>query len=267
MNGWQGLVILSQLEQEYLLRTIESARGMADLRGFFLWTQGQFQALLPHRIMVCLQYDAGGDVVRSECLHGTLLAPALAQRLTDPQGGLAARLARQARADGQLPAMLAVGQDASGHRLAPFQAELQQLGLENVLLHATGLLPGGASCFVLFDLPQQPGRRHAYFMELLLPYLHIGLHSLPPAAAACAPGTTAMATSTALARPASLREREVLHWVREGKSNQEVGQILGISGYTVKNHLQRIYQVLGVSNRTQAVSRGIALRLLDLPPP
>ncbi|OEZ67037.1 transcriptional activator protein EsaR [Janthinobacterium sp. HH103] len=55
----------------------------------------------------------------------------------------------------------------------------------------------------------------------------------------------------------------MLHWVREGKSNDEVGQILGISGTTVKSHLQRIYKLLGVSNRTQAVSRGIALRLLS----
>jgi DNA-binding CsgD family transcriptional regulator len=56
---------------------------------------------------------------------------------------------------------------------------------------------------------------------------------------------------------------EILHWVREGKSNQEVGQILGISGLTVKNHLQRIYKALGVSNRTQAVASGLALGLLD----
>ena len=64
-------------------------------------------------------------------------------------------------------------------------------------------------------------------------------------------------------RPVSRREMEILHWVREGKSNTEVGQILGISGLTVKNHLQRIYKTLGVRNRTQAVARGIALRLLD----
>jgi DNA-binding CsgD family transcriptional regulator len=51
--------------------------------------------------------------------------------------------------------------------------------------------------------------------------------------------------------------------VREGKSNFEVGCILGISAMTVKNHLQRIYKALGVSNRTHALSRCLALGLLD----
>jgi DNA-binding CsgD family transcriptional regulator len=51
--------------------------------------------------------------------------------------------------------------------------------------------------------------------------------------------------------------------VREGKSNFEVGCILGISAMTVKNHLKRIYKTLGVSNRTHALSRCLALGLLD----
>jgi DNA-binding CsgD family transcriptional regulator len=41
-----------------------------------------------------------------------------------------------------------------------------------------------------------------------------------------------------------------------------VGCILGISAATVKNHLQRIYRTLGVSNRAHALARCSALRLL-----
>ena len=58
-----------------------------------------------------------------------------------------------------------------------------------------------------------------------------------------------------------------MHWVREGKTNDEIGQILGISGLTVKNHLQRLYRLLGVSNRTHAIARGAALRLFEQPAP
>ena len=54
----EQLVILSKLEQEYLLHAIEAALPLQDLRQFFLWTQGQLQALLPHQLMVCLQFGA-----------------------------------------------------------------------------------------------------------------------------------------------------------------------------------------------------------------
>ncbi|HCN68831.1 MAG TPA: hypothetical protein DIT03_11325, partial [Candidatus Accumulibacter sp.] len=50
----------------------------------------------------------------------------------------------------------------------------------------------------------------------------------------------------------SSREREILQWVRRGKTNVEIGMILGISGFTVKNHLKSIFQKINVSNRAQA---------------
>ncbi|MBQ5949807.1 hypothetical protein KBW98_20130, partial [Massilia sp. ST3] len=67
------MVILSKLEQEYLLRTIESGMELADLRQLFLWAQGPLQALLPHEALLCMQVDGAGQVRRSECLHRNLL--------------------------------------------------------------------------------------------------------------------------------------------------------------------------------------------------
>lgn len=51
----------------------------------------------------------------------------------------------------------------------------------------------------------------------------------------------------------SPREREVFHWLEQGKTNEEIGIILGISHHTVKNHLERVFQKLGVHNRREAV--------------
>ena len=48
------------------------------------------------------------------------------------------------------------------------------------------------------------------------------------------------------------REREILHWVRGGKRDPEIGMILGISQRTVHNHLANIYRKLGVETRTAA---------------
>jgi len=51
----------------------------------------------------------------------------------------------------------------------------------------------------------------------------------------------------------SLREREVLHWVREGKRNSEIAQIANISTHTVRHHLENIFAKLGVETRTAAI--------------
>jgi DNA-binding CsgD family transcriptional regulator len=48
------------------------------------------------------------------------------------------------------------------------------------------------------------------------------------------------------------RENEVLFWLQHGKSNAEIGVILGIAAATVGKHLERIYPKLGVDNRTAA---------------
>ncbi len=50
----------------------------------------------------------------------------------------------------------------------------------------------------------------------------------------------------------SPREAEVLLWVAQGKSNDETGTILNMSGNTVKTHLTHIYQKLNVETRTAA---------------
>lgn len=155
-------------------------------------------------------------------------------------------------------------QPASPSALAAFDAELRELGLGNVIVHGTERLAGGASFFALFGAPHALRSRHAYFLELMLPYLHLAVQRMDVPSAATPP---AGAGGAALSRPVSAREMQILHWVREGKSNDEIGLILGISGLTVKNHLQRLYRVLGVSNRTHAITRCNALRLLDASPP
>ncbi len=56
------------------------------------------------------------------------------------------------------------------------------------------------------------------------------------------------------------RESQVLLWLSRGKSNREIGEILGISPRTVNKHLEQIFVKLGVENRASAAAR--AARLL-----
>jgi LuxR family transcriptional regulator, activator of conjugal transfer of Ti plasmids len=51
----------------------------------------------------------------------------------------------------------------------------------------------------------------------------------------------------------TLRERDCLSWKAEGKSNQDIGDILGISAKTVDFHLTNIRRKFGVATNQQAV--------------
>ncbi|MEN9384203.1 MAG: hypothetical protein RL323_1346 [Pseudomonadota bacterium] len=53
------------------------------------------------------------------------------------------------------------------------------------------------------------------------------------------------------------REAEVLYWVTKGKTNRDIGDILGASPATVKKHLERIHAKMGVETRTAAAAMAI----------
>ena len=60
----------------------------------------------------------------------------------------------------------------------------------------------------------------------------------------------------------SSREYDVLRLLAEGHSNQEIADRLFVSSNTVKTHLAHLYGKMGVSRRTQAVTRAKSLRLI-----
>jgi DNA-binding NarL/FixJ family response regulator len=61
------------------------------------------------------------------------------------------------------------------------------------------------------------------------------------------------------------RELEVLRLIAEGKTNAEIAQSLFISVGTVKVHVERIIDKLGVSDRTQAAVRAVELGYVTPP--
>ena len=60
------------------------------------------------------------------------------------------------------------------------------------------------------------------------------------------------------------REAEVLYWVVKGKTNQDIGDILGSSPRTVQKHLEHVFAKLGVETRTAAAALAMSkVRGLD----
>lgn len=89
-------------------------------------------------------------------------------------------------------------------------------------------------------------------LEHLSPHIHQALLR-------CA-GDTPLASRGAFV---SGREKQVLLWLKEGKSSWDISTILGISERTVNFHVSNIIRKLGAQNRSQAVALALQSRLIS----
>ncbi len=95
-------------------------------------------------------------------------------------------------------------------------------------------------------------RRTEVILAHLVPHLHTVLTSLDKS------------KETGKLPFISPREREVLNWLQSGKTNFEIGAILGISENTVKYHLKAIMQKLDTGTRAQTVAVAFAKGIIDV---
>lgn len=126
-------------------------------------------------------------------------------------------------------------------------------GLKNSLAHGVRDLNSPITSYFNFcGLPHISGH-HSFLLRLLVPHLH---------------GAVTRLVAEALLRPSGAlpqltpREKEIVSWLYLGKTNWEIGQILGIAEKTVKNNLSAIFDKTGVGNRTQLLARITELHLL-----
>ena len=101
-------------------------------------------------------------------------------------------------------------------------------------------------------------------LELLRPHLSF-FYRVSCRAAPREAGAAPVAPALADPWPKALtpREREVVRWLAHGKTDAEIGSLLGVSRRTVNKHLEHVYVKLGVETRTAAVMRALALRPPD----
>jgi DNA-binding NarL/FixJ family response regulator len=113
-------------------------------------------------------------------------------------------------------------------------------------------IEAGATGYLLKDTP-----REELFRAIRA--AHRGESVLAPTVATKLLGHT---RAPAPAGPLSARELEVLRLVARGATNREVGATLFISEATVKTHLLHMFEKLGVSDRTAAVTAALERGLL-----
>lgn len=63
-------------------------------------------------------------------------------------------------------------------------------------------------------------------------------------------------------RSLTLRQREALEWVADGKTSQDVGLLMGVSAAMVEKHLRLAREALSVDTTTQAVAKAALMNLI-----
>lgn len=238
-----------------LVQEVIAVRRHVDL---LRWLQGDVQHYLPHEIMVAAWGDFSQGLihfdivsalpgVRTEHVDSTRLAPLL-QKL----------FVRWISHD-KTPCTLGAGESGLFSSDTGLQCALGDAlqDMRSSLVHGISDERGRHDClYVIFSSRPALGDATRSAMEVLLPYLDTALRQIahlprqkpddPPPAAPARNGE---------GHSLSSREVEIIEWVRKGKTNYEIGCILDISAFTVKNHLQRIFKKIDVYNRMQAVTK------------
>jgi len=252
---------LNPHDLEHLLVTIETSLAVVKRSQFYLWAQGALQGFIPHETLFCAYGDIAQMRYKAETFSRGLLNTPAEQEVADPVKGLLPRIMDDWLCAGRVPRLLCPdGEDQVGRR--QLLADLKRSEFGNVLAHGPNEVLGeGGSFFAFVRHPGPQAERDTYLLGLLMPYLHMALHRMlihESSETLHDPETVTLLTK---------REMQVLHWVKNGKTNVEIAQILGISTPTAKNHMQNIMRKFNVTNRAQAVAKGATLRLLVLREP
>ncbi len=125
--------------------------------------------------------------------------------------------------------------------------------------HVMEAIQAGANGYLSKMLPA------AELVNALKAFANQGVMIPQPVMSKLIDGLRQMGSSSAEASLVSLTKTEirVLALLGRGQSNKEIASKLECSVKTVKNHLNSIFQKLGVSNRTEAVVKGIDLGLIS----
>lgn len=247
-----------------IFKTIVEAAGVRRRYEFFLWTQAPLQALLPHGLLICGLPRPQSARMVFDHYYAVPYEPESIAKLCDPVDGIINKMVDRWIGEGFEPLLIHPG--AAHEAEARLSEELSALGFGDTIVHGIPKAQSTASAhgiFAFVSLSRRPDARERKIVQIVVPqifgaYCRALTRDRPL-------GMPAVQADTLLVQrdaPITEREAEILRWIRDGKSNLEIGMILSISPLTVKNHVQKILRKLNASNRAQAVSKAISLQLL-----
>ena len=252
-----NVAAMPEVDPAHFLKIAGQGAGLRTHADLWRWLQGDVQKWVPHDIMIIgwgdfrsgeLQYDIISSLpgLRTHLCTSSRISPLIAYL-------------RDCWAAAQhLPCQLDISgcSELLGDAAPGLVPATGIPGMRTAFVHGIG---DGKHCgervfAALSASPAVPGGAQA--LKLLVPFIDSALRRMPPAPVRQA-GAERAQVEQMVVRMGNLseRERQIMVWVAMGKTNPEIGCILRISEFTVKNHMKSIFSKLDVTNRAQAVSK------------
>ena len=247
-----------QADPAHFLKIASDGAGLSTHEQLWRWLQGDVQQWLSHEVMLIgwgdfrtgdLQYDIVSSLpgMRSHDWTVAGIAPIISYF----RDCWAAAQQQPTQLDASVCAQLVRG---AGEGAAPEALKT----MKTALVHGMRRSRHGAErIFVALSREAELPSAAPMSLKLLLPFIDTALRQMAPAPVRQAPCSRFDMQHRNAARVPVLseRERQIMVWVAMGKTNPEIGMILDISEFTVKNHMKSIFSKLDVTNRAQAVAK------------
>ena len=243
-------------ESSRFLRIVAECGRIRSHYDLYRWLAGEVQYFLPHEILVSAWGDFDNWDVKldlTSALPGVRTGQLAHCRV---ESFVRQAYARWIDADRQ-PVLLKAADTEALQPACHCPVHTALRGMRSVLIHGMhDQRSGNDSLFIALSCGSfTKGRSQVRFLSTLEPlvaqidsaFRKIPAFPLAAARMALDDGNNVLDLST--------REREVLEAVCRGRTNLEIAEALRISPFTVKNHVQRIFRKVGVTNRTQAAAR------------
>jgi transcriptional regulator EpsA len=256
--GAMSTALLDVRELEALLVNIDASLNVHARAQFFSWTQGLLQSVVRHKALLCALHLGKSSFYRIDVFSTLVPDATMLSELLRKDPAMVAGLIKIWKQHNLLP-VIGQARELAAPLGPHLGRELSRIGATRLALHGTADAEGGASSLFVFACePESAGENSAYVLQLIVPFLHAAWVRSQPREATRGDGAAVVRSGVLTAR-----EREILKWIYLGKSNAEVGAILGISPLTVKNHVQKILRKLKVVNRAQAVGKALDAGIID----
>lgn len=262
------------LDNTYILQLhaiLNECHELDSLNAFKTFVRTRIRQVLPHEMAMC----ALGEIQSKRILRliNIDFPPGYLQRVIRPdQVILSAPL--KGWISKRSPIFIGVD-EVEDKEHSVWQLAARDFDMKSFACHGIVDLSGAVFTYFEFGQIGADGVPYKMVLNLIVPHLHATLvrllteeyvsstlrnysaeHAIAPS------GEASPRTPKPTRFDITERERQILQWIAAGKSNWEIGKILLISEFTVKNHVQNVLKKMSATSRAQAATKAVSCGLI-----